>query len=83
MTQQLVCTVKVPAANLRAGYIVVAGGRARYLGEKSGRMPGYDRWAYTAYADDGTVAARGEMSIRADSEVLTVAMTCDGSVVVP
>ena len=80
----LVCTIEIPAAHLKAGSIVVAGGRARYLGEKSGRLCGYDQWPYTAYNDDGTVAARGTMNVRPDARVLTVAVDCrDGGVIVP
>ena len=80
---QLVCTLEIPAAELHAGHIVVSGGRARYLGEKSGHMIGYDHWPYVAYSDDGTVAAHGTMNVRSDSKVLTVAVHMDGGVVVP
>jgi hypothetical protein len=80
---QLVCTLEVPAAHLKAGSIVVAGGRARYLGEKSGRLCGYDQWPYVAYGDDGAEIARGTMNIRADGKVLTVATCVSGHVIVP
>jgi hypothetical protein len=80
---QLVCTLEIPAAHLKAGSIVVAGGRARYLGDKSGHLCGYDQWPYVAYGDDGSEAARGTMNIRPDAKVLTVAVHMDGGVVVP
>ena len=79
----LVCTFETPAAHLKAGSIVVAGGRARYLGEKSGVLCGYDQWPYTAYGDDGSVASQGTMNVRADGQVLTVAVHVDGGIVVP
>jgi hypothetical protein len=79
---QLVCTLEVPAASLKAGSIVVAGGRARYLGEKAGHLLGYDQWPYVAYNDDGSVAAHGTMNVRHDAKVLTVAVHIDGGIVV-
>lgn len=80
---QLVCVTETPVADLKTGSIVVAGHQARYLGEKAGHLLGYDEWPYTAYGDDGSVAARGTMRVHRDSRVLTVAVHVDGTIVVP
>lgn len=80
---QTVCTIQVPAAHLKAGDIVVTSGRARYLQEKNGHLCGYDRWPYVTYAEDGAIAGRGEMNVRPDATVTTVAVHVDGGIVVP
>lgn len=83
MSTATVCTAEIPAGHLAAGHIVVAGGRARYLGEKSGHLCGYDLWPYVSYNDDGTEQARGTMNVRRDGRVLIVAVHVDGSIVAP
>lgn len=80
---QLVCTIQVPAANLKAGDIVVSRGQARYLQDKAGHLGGYDRWPYVTYAADGTVAAHGEMNVHPDATVTLVAVHVDGGIVTP
>jgi hypothetical protein len=79
----VVYTLEIPAAELKAGHIMVNCGRALYLGEKSGRMLGYDQWPYVHYDNDGTVAGRGTVNVRCDSRVRIVAVHVDGSFITP
>ena len=55
---QLVCTLEVPAAHLKPGSIVVAGGHARYLGSQSGRRP----WQMHVVACKGPAANAGSVT---------------------
>ena len=80
---QLVCMLEIPAAELKPGHIVISGDRARYLGEKTRQVCGYDEWTYTAYQEGGEVASRGIVNLRHDGTARIVAVHVDGGVVVP